>query len=519
MSSISTSPGEAFSPTTQRAAARAGSWWRASTAETGTRPPLGRLDRVDVAIVGGGIVGATLALLLARDGARVALVEAGRLGGGTTGGTTAKVSAPQGLVHGRLARDAGEDRARAFADANAAALAWMRALVTTEELDCEWRDRDALTYTASEERIDDLRAEAEVCARLGLPASMVGEVPGPTGAVAALRLADQAEMHPRRYVLGLADLAEAAGCTIAEGTRVCGIDAGDPCVLHCDGTTLRADRVVLATLYPLLDRSLHIARVSVQRSYIVGVRAPDPVGAMLYGIDDPMRSLRSTPLPDGHELILVGGEGHATGRETDTEQRYEALAATARDWYPEAPLLHRWSAQDVTSADELPYAEPILGGDGRIFAVTGLRKWGMTLGTAAAHHLADRFAGRPASHAAAFDHPRVPPVRAIAHAARENAGNGIRLVTGRLHPGASSDELEPGQGAVHGPPHRRVAAYRDDDGALHTHAATCTHLGCEVRFNEAERSWDCPCHASRFDARDGRVLTGPATRRLRPARD
>lgn len=503
-----------------RTAARAGSWWRSSTEGAPGRPPLGRLEhQVDVAVVGGGIVGATLALLLARDGARVALLEAGAIGAGTTGGTTAKVSAPQGLVHGKLARQVGEERAGAFVGANAAALAWLRELVRGEGLDCEWRDRDALTFTADEARVDDLAAEADACARLGLDASIVRDVPGPTGAVAALRVAEQAEMHPRRYVLGLADRAEAAGCVIAEGTRVCGIDAGDPCVVRCDGTTLRADRVVLATLYPLLDRSLHLARVSVERSYIVGVRTPDPVGAMLYGIDDPMRSLRSTPLPDGDELVLVGGEGHATGRASDTEERYAALAATASDWYPGAPLLHRWSAQDVTSADELPYAEPILGSDDRIFAVTGLRKWGMTLGTAAAHHVADRLAGRPAAHAAAFDHPRVPPVGAVAHAARENAGNGVRLVTGRLRKGIPSEDLAPGQGSVHGPPHHRVAAYRDDDGTLHTHAATCTHLGCEVRFNDAERSWDCPCHASRFDARDGRVLTGPATRRLRPARD
>lgn len=505
--------------TTTSAAARsttAGSYWLTSTAGEKARPPLRTMSRVDVAIVGGGIVGVTCALLLSRSGARVALLEADRIGGGATGNTTAKVTSNQGLVYDLLRSRVGDERTRAYGQANEAALAWMRELIRDEAIACDWRDRDAYTYTEDEQRVSELEAEAEAAGALGLPADLVHEVPGPPEAVAAVRFTGQGEFHPRRYVLALADLAERAGCFMAEGTRVTGVDAGEPCVVRTEHASLEADRVVIATQYPILDRSLHFARLHVERSYIVGARTEVPAAAMLYSIDSPGRSLRSTPLPDGGELMLVGGEGHPTGRRTDTEERYAALADTVRSWFGGAEVAHRWSAQDMVSADTLPFAEPVLGGHRRVWTVTGLRKWGMTLGTAAAQHVAAQLADAPSPHAAAFDHPRLPPLHALGEAVKENLGNGIRWTTARVAPGKSPAELEPGEGDVHGPPHRRVATYRDDHNELHTHSAVCTHLGCEVRFNPAERSWDCPCHASRFDARDGHVLTGPAVRRLPP---
>lgn len=503
--------------TASPAAAPAGSYWLTSTADVRPRASLRPGLRVDVAVVGGGIVGVTCALLLARSGARVALLEADELGAGTSGATTAKVTSAHGLTYDRLTRRVGADRAGAYGRANEAALAWMAALVRDEAVACDWRARDAYTYTEDERRIGTIEAEATAAQELGLPAELVGDVPGPPATRAAVRMRDQAEMHPRRYVLALADLAETAGCLIAERTRVTGLHATSPCVIvQTDRASLEADRVVIATQFPILDRSLHFTRMHTSRSYIVGVRTARAAPAMLYGIDDPSRSVRSTPLSDGAELMMVGGEGHPTGTDTDTEARYRALADTARAWFGEAPITHRWSSQDMTSVDDLPYAEPVLGSGGRVWTVTGLRKWGMTLGTAAAHHVAARFEDRESTHAAAFDHPRVPSLPAVGEAVRENARNGWRMATGRLRRGPAPDDLAAGEGAVHGPPHRRVATYRDDEGAVHRLSATCTHLGCEVRFNPAERSWDCPCHASRFDARDGRVLDGPAVHRLPP---
>lgn len=501
-----------------RGPAVAGSYWLASTQDAPPRPPLRPGVRVDVAVVGGGIVGVTCALLLARSGARVALLEADRIGGGTTGATTAKVTSAHGLVYDQLRRRVGADRAGAYGQANEAALAWMRSLVRDKGIACDWRSRDAYTYTEDERRAGKIDAEVETARALGLPAERTDDVPGPPAARAALRMRDQAEMHPRRYLLALASLAEGAGCLIAERTRATGAEVNPTCVtVQTDRAGIEADHVVIATQYPILDRSLHFPRMHVSRSYIVGVKTARAVPAMLFGIDTPSRSLRSTPLPGGGELTLVGGEGHRTGGDTDSQARYRALADTARAWFGEAPLTHRWSAQDMTSVDELPFAELIRGSRGRVWAVTGLRKWGMTLGTAAAQHVAARLTDRESAYALAFGHPRLPPLSALGQALRENAGNGWRFATGRLHRGPSPENLLPGEGAVHGPPHRRVAAYRDDGGSLHCLSATCTHLGCEVRFNPAERSWDCPCHASRFDAVDGRVLDGPAVHRLPPS--
>jgi nitrite reductase/ring-hydroxylating ferredoxin subunit len=295
-------------------------------------------------------------------------------------------------------------------------------------------------------------------------------------------------------------------------------DRGGPFLVRTERGDVRAQQVVLATHYPILDRSLFFARVHVTREYVVAARleGPAPQG-MFYAAESPSRSLRTTPLPDGGELLLVGGEGHATGRGA-TGDRFGTLERWMREHFRVGAETWRWSAQDPTAHDKLPFAGRMpMGGRGRMWVVTGLRKWGFANGTSAAHVVAEGVRGRPHDLAGLVDPRRLRPKAAAFSFARENASVGTRFVAGRLtslRP-KTADELAPGEGAICRVEGHKAAAYRDAQGVLHAVSPICTHMGCEVRFNADERSWDCPCHASRFDV-DGEVLEGPATRPLAP---
>jgi Rieske Fe-S protein len=230
--------------------------------------------------------------------------------------------------------------------------------------------------------------------------------------------------------------------------------------------------------------------------------------------DSPTRSVRAIPLGD-EQLLLVGGEGHKTGTGGDTEERYRRLERFAREHWDVEAVAYRWSTQDNSTLDGMPYVGRLTPRSDRVLMATGFAKWGMTGGTAAAHALADVLAGRASAAADLFDPWRKTARASAVKLLEENAQVGARFIGDRLaKPGIRQiDTLQPGEGDVVRHDGDKVAAYRDDDGALVAVSARCTHLGCQVSWNRAERSWDCPCHGSRF-APDGRVLHGPAVHAL-----
>ena len=327
-----------------------------------------------------------------------------------------------------------------------------------------------------------------------------------------MRFDDQAEFHVRKYLLALVDALANAGCRIYERSRATDVDGG---VVKTPSGRVTADRVVVATHYPFLDRSLAFARVHPQRSYAILCRiAGRPPEGMFISAGSPTRSIRGVPADRG-ELLLVGGEGHRPGTGGDTERRYSTLEAFAREHWDVRSVEYRWSAQDNTTIDGLPYVGRLMPFSDRVLMATGFAKWGMTGGTAAAMILADELLGRENPWAKLFDPNRLTPRASAYRLIRENAETGLRFPGERLtKPGRRSiDDLQPGEGDIVRRDGEKVAAYRDEDGVVTAVSSTCTHLGCQVSWNRAERSWDCACHGSRF-APDGEVLQGPAVHRL-----
>ena len=472
----------------------------------------------DVAVIGGGIVGITTALLLAEAGASVALLEAGRLAGGTSGYTTAKVSSQHGLIYDALRSKHGREKARRYGEANEAALAWIAARVQRDGIDCDFRRQPSYAYVTSASDRKQVEQEAEAAIEAGLPAELVEETPLPYAVEAAVRFERQAEFHPRKYLFALAEKLDALdGARIFERSHA--VEVGDVegrQVVKSPGGRVLAERVVVATHYPFLDRSLGFARLSPMRSYAIACRiAGTPPEGMHISGDSPTRSIRASPMADGDELLLVGGEGHKTGTESDTELRYERLEAFAREHWDVRSVEHRWSAQDPATLDRIPYVGRISPRDDRVFMASGFAKWGMTGGTAAALLLTDLCLGREAMWADLFDPNRLTLRQSAPRLVKENAQVAARFVGDRIRHADKRpiENLRAGEGAIVEHDGERVAAARDDDGTLHAVSARCTHLGCLVQWNNAERSWDCPCHGSRFGV-DGTVLEGPAVHRL-----
>jgi glycine/D-amino acid oxidase-like deaminating enzyme/nitrite reductase/ring-hydroxylating ferredoxin subunit len=489
------------------------SLWIETGPEQPDHPELDHDVETDVAVLGGGIVGVTTALLLKEAGARVVLLEAGRIGRGVTGHTTAKVSSQHGMVYSRLASRFGAEAAATYGAANEAALRWIADRVEADGIDCDFRRRPSYAYMTEDRSTAEQEAQAAIEA--GLPASLVEETPLPYPVAAAVRFEDQAEFHVRKYLLALAAQLEGDGSHVFEHSRAVEVDTYEGLTVKTAGGRVKARDVVMATHYPFLDRTFAFARVHPQRSYALACRiAGEPPEGMFISGDSPTRSVRAAPVA-GEELLLVGGEGHRPGTGGDTRQRYEALERFAREHWDVQSVEYRWSAQDNTTIDTVPYVGNALPTSTPVWTATGFAKWGMTGGTAAALLLTDLIQGRENPWAELFDPYRFTPRASAARFIEENAVVGARFLRDRFanRPTRSIDSLEPGEGDIVELEGEKVAGHRRDDGTLVAVSSTCTHLGCQVNWNHAERSWDCPCHGSRF-APDGIVLQGPAVHRL-----
>jgi glycine/D-amino acid oxidase-like deaminating enzyme/nitrite reductase/ring-hydroxylating ferredoxin subunit len=494
------------------------SYWEVS-APGPAYPPLEADRSCEVAVIGAGIVGVSAALELAKAGVDVVLLEARHVGAGASGYNTGKVSALNGLIYQELIDRFDVETASAYAAANQAGLGWIAANVESFGIECDFARKPNLTYTEAKSGVKAIEAEAEAARSAGLAVEL-SEVAEelPFRVVAAVRLDGQAEMNPSRYLRGIAAAAANAGCAIHERTRVIGVEGTGPCVVQTtNGRAVRAERIVVATHLPFLDRGLYFARTHPERSYVVAARVRGEVPQGMYLSDEsPAHSLRALPTADG-ELLMIGGESHKSGQ-SDPRKRFQGLERWTRERFEVEAIEHRWATQDHIPHDRLPFVGPLWPfGDG-ILTATGLQKWGLAMGTAAGAILADRARGSENPWAESFPTSRFDPRRGAFSALKENADDGLRFVTGRLAGRRrSAEDLKPGEGAVVGDGLGQRAAYRDESGELHQLSARCTHLGCIVSFNAAERSWDCPCHGSRFDAVDGEPLEGPAVHPLSPA--
>ncbi len=432
------------------------------------RPALDRDITADVVVVGAGIVGLTTALLLERQGAKVAVLEMRHVAAGATGYNTAKLTSLHGVTYSRLVKKLDREKARTYGEANEAGIAKVFELAEELGIDCDLARKPHYTYAEDASDLDKVRQEADVAGELGLPASFVDELDLPFPVAGAVRFDEQAEFHPVKYVDGIAAALQGP---LHERTRVTGIDGTR--VNTAGGAHVNAGHVVVASHLSFLDRGLYFARCHPERSYVVAGKASDPPAGMYLSTESPTHSIRAHG-----DWLLVGGESHKTGQ-ADEAERYDRLTAWARERFGLEPEL-RWATQDQMPVDNVPYVgrhDPFSSG---VWVATGFKKWGLAMGTAAAELLAAQIAGREHPWTELFDPNRLRPLASAPTFVKENANVALRFAGDRV--------------TKRGNPR-------------------CTHMGCLLNWNAAEDTWDCPCHGSRFAA-SGEVIEGPATRPL-----
>lgn len=489
---------------------RAESYWIATTPES-SYPPLSGDTLVDVAILGGGMVGITTAHLLKEAGVlSVALIEADRIITGVTGRTTAKVTSQHSLIYDHLISKFGKQQAQQYAESNQAAIEKIASIVSSKGIACDFVRKPAYVYAGSEESVENIQKEVDAAQSLGLPASFKADLPLSFKTYGAVRFGNQAQFHPRKYLCALARETEGDGCHIFEKTRVLKIEGDGPITITTDKGTVKAHKVIQATHFPIHDKpGMLFQRLYQSRSYVLGIRIEEPFPqGMFISAEEPVRSLRSQPAGKG-ELILVSGEGHRTGDGNEIDH-YRNLEKWVRSVYSVNSVDYHWSTQDVITVDHIPYIGRLTSDNENLFIATGFRKWGMTTGTVAAMILTDMILGRSNPWEEVYNPSRFKPLESAKTFFSQVAEATKGLVGDRIIPAPEKvSQILPGEGAIVKIKGEKVAAYRDEAGVLHTLDPSCRHMGCIVSWNNAERTWDCPCHGSRYNAMGG-VIKSPA---------
>ncbi|MUV39836.1 putative Rieske 2Fe-2S iron-sulfur protein YhfW [Lentibacillus sp. JNUCC-1] len=492
------------------------SYWRKSAALK-TYSKLEETIQTEVAIVGGGITGITAAYMLAQKGVDVVLIDAGPILEGTTGHTTGKITAQHGLIYDELIQHIGVEKAKQYYQANTKAIQIIQSISKEHQINCDLKTEDAFIYTNAQDKVAQLAKEEEAYQKLGIQGEIVQNMPLDVPYMSALKMSDQAQFHPLKYLTGVLEQAIAKGLKVYENTAAIDIEyQRNPAVVTRDGHRIHCEQVIQASHYPFYDgEAFFPTRMYAERAYIIAVKSPTQFpGGMYINAEQPTRSIREVTIYE-EPYWLIAGENHKTGQGISTIKHYEALETFAKEHFSIEELQYRWSAQDLTTLDKLPYIGPVTRGQNRVFVATGFRKWGMTHGTIAAKMITDFIVEGDSPYAELYTPSRFQADPSLRKLVSFNTDVAKHLIKGKLEfTNENVKNLTTDEATITRINGKRTGVYKDQEEKLFAVDTTCTHLGCEVEWNSGDRTWDCPCHGSRFTY-TGDIVNGPATEPLK----
>lgn len=471
----------------------------------------------DVVIVGGGITGISTALSLQEAGKKCLVAEAHSLCFGTTGGTTAHLNTfldtPYNVIDGKFSQEA----SRQIAIATAATINKIKENIDRHNIDCNFKMADGYLFAKNDKQEKELDDILESTVAAGVSASYIDTIPIAVKFTKAIQIPGQAKFHPVRYVQGVAAAFEKAGCVILENCRVTGLDQHERLEIATTQGTLHARDIIYATHIPPGINLLHL-RCAPYRSYamavtLIGELYPE---GLVYDMEDPYNYYRSQEI-DGRSFLIVGGKDHKTAHEENESSKFMELEAMVRKQFNVEAVHAKWSSQYYEPSDGLPYIGHLPGNPNNVYVATGYGGNGMIYSGIAAALLTDIILGRENELQKLFDPNRVKPIAGFTNFVTHNS-DVVKQFIGKMFSPAELPELAdlaPGEGRVCQYNKQKLAIYKDQDGNVSAVNPTCTHLKCEVKWNNAEISWDCPCHGARYTP-SGEVLTGPADHDLEP---
>lgn len=483
--------------------------------ETTNYPVLKEDIHTDIAIIGGGIVGITLAYLLRESKQQVVLFEADHIASGMSLRTTAKLTPCHQLIYDRLVHTKSPGKAKQYADINQKAVEFVKETVNKEKIDCDLKQSSSYVYTNEEKNIRKINDELESCKRLGLPVDYKESLPINVSVKAALEWKDSYLFHPRKYLLRLAELFVEAGGTIYEETPIQTIESDEKVGLEArNGCYIQAKKIIIASHFPMFDgMGLYFSRLNMRRNYVIGVEVePEKIPEGNYiSADLPRFSIR--PVREQNIVLIAGGE-HRTGDDEHELAHWDELVRFAKQIFDSDKVVYHWSTQDYVTSDGVPYVGYLNSRKSHdLYVATGFNKWGMTGGTGAALVLKDMLLIGRSDYEELLN-----PNRGEAFYGRDflkhNFEGISNYIEGKLHQVPKEIMPKKGQAVVTKlTDGNTYGIYQDEEEHYHIVDIICPHMGATLRWNSAEKSWDCPFHGSRFSI-DGEVLEGPSTHGL-----
>lgn len=464
------------------------------------RQSLNKDIECEVVVIGAGIAGILIGYMLQKNNKNVVIIEGKTICSGNTKNTTAKITSQHDIIYNKLIKDFGEERARQYAQGNEAAIKEYKKIIEEENIDCDFEEKDAYVYSL--ESNDELITEYEAAKKLGIDAELTNNVDLPFNVKTSLKFKNQAQFNPLKFLKPLSEKLE-----IYENTMA--IDIEDKTVITNKGK-IKADYIVVATQFPFLNMpGYYFMRMHQDRSYVIALENADNVDGMYIDINKSGYSFRNYK-----NLLLIGGESQRTG-ENESGGAYDEIRRFVRNIYPNATEKYHWSAQDCIAVDSIPYIGLYSKSLDNVYVATGFKKWGMTTAILSAMIISDMILGKENEFAEIFSPTRFDMTASMQNAAHDLATTAKNFIAQKINiPEEHLEDVEEGYGKIIEFNGKKMGVYKDEDGEVYCVTTKCPHLGCELKWNEDELSWDCPCHGSRFNYK-GEWIQGPATKPLK----
>ena len=485
--------------------------------QTTTRPSFLKLEKnisTDGCIIGAGITGIMTAYMLLKSGLKICLIDKGEICSGVTKNTTAKITSQHNLIYRYLEDTFGEEFARKYLKSNEEAIELIEEIVKKEQIDCEFKRIDNYIYTCTDEYIQRIKDEADTLKRLGQEIELIDKIDLPFEIKLGIKTPNQAIFHPLKYLYRIVEILKQNNVEIYTNSRVKNIERNEKKYkVKTEENIINAKYVVMATHYPIKSfPGLHFLKMYQDRSYAIAIEPHSKISkGMFISAETPVASFR----PISEEFLIIGGQDHKTGDNSkDLDICYKSIETYAKEIYPSMKTKYMWSTQDCVSLDKVPYIGDFSNLMPHLYIATGYKKWGMTTAHVAAKIIKDRILGIENEYNEIYKATRMAPLKNHAEFGNMLKQTVYSLGINKLKtPKYKFKDLKKNSGGVVEYKGKKLGIYKDNNGKIFAVKPYCKHLGCELSWNNLEKTWDCPCHGSRYDY-TGKLITEPATQDL-----
>ena len=472
-------------------------------------------EETEICVIGGGLFGLTTAYYLTKCGKKVIVLEKGEIGSKVSGNTTGKITSQHDLFYAHLIDDYGEEYAKKYLEANEKAIENIKQIIKEEQIDCDFNVQKSYVYTTKEDEVLEIQKEVAVVNKLGKDAKFVNKIDLPIKIKGAIEFEGQAQFHPRKYMLGLANSIEKQN-KIYQYTTVTDVEKnGEKYKVYTDKGSVEAKYIVMASHFPIINMpGFYFVKMYQSTSYLIAVETKSQLPQGMYiNVKEPMYSFRTANY-NGKKILLIGGVGNKTGEPIEDNSHYKKLEKKAREMYPDCKILYRWNTRDCISLDKIPYIGEFSNLMKNVYVGTGFKKWGMTSTNVAANIVTDKIMGNKNKYEEIFTATRMKPIKnrwEVENILKQTV-NSIALNKFKIEP-YSIEQIKNDNAAIIEINGDNIGVYKDAKGEVYAVKPNCSHLGCLLSWNNLDKTWDCPCHGSRFDYM-GRNIYEPAIKNL-----